>query len=244
MDGVRTEFDSRSFMLGLTRLEKSQMPWAAAMAVNDTAQEVLDHVRARMNVVFDRPTRFTLNAFQIMPRATKANPEAVVGERPSVSKRHFLKVQETGGPRGRTGVEGLISLRASWAGDIRTVVPATGSPFDAAKLDRHGNWSAGERNQVLSGLGAQRDAAANSTAASRKRAKGRATYFVPKHGLAPGVYRRTRKGGVPVRVLKFSAKVPMYRRRLGFLDGAEDVFRARIGPNLARALARAMKTAR
>jgi class 3 adenylate cyclase len=36
---------------------------AAAWALNDTAQEANDHIGDRMTVVFDRPTKFTENAF-------------------------------------------------------------------------------------------------------------------------------------------------------------------------------------
>lgn len=234
----------QSLIQGLDDLERRHVPWAVADAVNRSAQDVLTNVRSKMAVVFDRPTRFTENAFQILPRATKAKPEATVGERPSVEKRHYLKVEEAGGPRGQTSLEKLLSMKVAWSGLVRSVIPATGSPFEAAKLDRHGNWSTGERNQVLSALGAQRDNRSNTTKASKNRAKGRASYFVPQHGLAPGVYRRKRPGDIPVRVLKFSDKTPTYRPTLRFLEGAEQVFAERIAVNFTDALAKALATAR
>ena len=228
----------------LSELERRQLPFAAAVAVNRTARQVIAHLKSRMEVVFDRPTPFTRNAFELKPAATKQSAEAVIGEKAVQGRRHFLKVQELGGPRGQTGLEKLIASKLPTGGLIRSVIPATGAAFEGARLDRYGNWAAAERNQLLSALGAQRDKATNGSLASRKRARGRASYFVPKQGLAPGVYRRKAAGGVPVRVLKFSADRPVYTERLGFFDGAEEVFRRRIGDNLAEAFAAALRTAR
>lgn len=232
------------FNRNLSDIERKQLPFAAAVAVNKTAREVIAHLKERMEVVFDRPTPFTKNAFELKPAATRQSAEATVTEKPMQGRRHYLKVQELGGPREQTGLEKLLSMKAAWGGVIQSVIPATGSTFDNARLDRYGNWSSGERNQVLSALGAQRDTRSNTTAASRKRAKSRATYFVPKHGLAPGVYRRKAPGEIPVRVLKFSSDRPSYPKLLGFMDGTEEIFRQRIGENLTIALAQALASAR
>jgi hypothetical protein len=227
--------DASDFLRVLDDLDRKQLPYATMLAVNATAQDVLKRVQDRMTVVFDRPTRFTKNAFQVMPRATKSRPEATVGERPSVGKRHYLKVQEAGGPRRQTALEGLLESKIAYGGVLRSIIPA-----EYAKRDSFGNWSPGERNQVLSALGAQRDRAANATKASKKRARKRASYFVPKHGLAPGVYKRQNPDDIPLRVLTFSDKVPNYQKRLGFFDSASLVFDARIGVNFAAALLRAV----
>lgn len=244
---VDLSIDRRSMdhlIRNLSDVARRQVPFAVSVAVNKTAREVVDHLKQRMDVVFDRPTPFTKNAFELRPAATKARPEATVTEKRMQGRRHYLKVQEDGGPRGQTGLERLLSMRVAWSGVIQSVIPATGSPFEAARLDRHGNWSSGERNQVLSALGAQRDRSSNETERSRGRAGNRATYFVPKQGLAPGVYRRKAPGDIPVRVLKFSSKVPQYSKALGFKEGVEGVFRQRIGINFAEALAQALRTAR
>lgn len=222
----------------LSNLEQAQLPFAASRALNDTAYDVLDHIKERMRVVFDRPTRWTLNALMVKP-ARKNDLEAVVKERPSVSARHYLKVQEGGGPRGQTGVEKLLSSKLAYSGLIQAVLPA-----ENARLDGFGNWSSGERNQVLAALAAQRDATANTSDASRKRSKGRATYFVPKGGLAPGVYKRASPGADPQRVLKFTAKTPTYRPLLGFYDGAAEIWAARLPDHLAKRLEQAVAAAR
>ncbi|RHZ91004.1 hypothetical protein D1114_21495 [Cereibacter sphaeroides] len=216
----------------LAQLGGPDLRRAVSWALNDTAQDVLGHVQERMGQVFDRPTPFTKNAFMVW-RSTPQTLEAAVQERPSVGARHYLKVQERGGPRARTGFETLLDRRLSFAGDIRSVIPA-----DNARLDAYGNWSRGERNQVLSALQAQGDARANSTAGSKKRNRRRASYFVPKAGLTPGVYKRTVGGQLGI-VAVLSPKVPVYQQRLGFYEGAEDVARVKLPQHLGRTLGRA-----
>lgn len=235
---IRIEIDDRALRRNLRRLADRDVKVAASWALNDLATDVRDTMHDRMDQVFDRPTRFTKNAIAVLRGAKPDRLEAEVGERPSVGSRHYLKTQERGGARGMTGIETLLALHLPSGLDIRAVIPATGSPFEAARLDAHGNWSRGERNQVLSALRAQRDATANQTDRSKKRKSKRATYFVPKHGLAPGVYRRKGANDIPVRVLKFSSKAPQYTRRLGFLDQANLIWREKLPAHLRRTLAR------
>lgn len=197
----------RDVTLALKRLSNEQLPAVTVGALNQTAYDALDAVKEEMVKVFDRPTRWTLNALMVW-RATPDNQKAVVQERPSVGRRHYLKVQAHGGQRSETGVERLLKSNVAYSGFIAAVTPAKG-----AKLDRYGNWSPGQRNQLLSGVGAQRDRAANTTAASRRRNKGRATFFVPKEGsLSPGVY--SRQGDKIEKVVHFTRSMPTYERRI------------------------------
>ena len=237
MDDVKISLDDTAFLRQLTNLEVVQLPFAGAMALNDTANDVLKHMQGRMDVVFDRPTRFTKNALHVW-RASKTNLEAQVKERPSVGPRHYLKVQEFGGVRPQTGVEKLLSSRLAYDGVIAAIVPASG-----ARLDAFGNWSSGERNQVLSALKAQRDVTANQTEASRKRKRNRASYFVPKAGMPAGVYRRDGDGNVS-KVLTFLTSAPSYSPRLGFYDEAASVWAARLPDHLRRRLDQAVASAK
>ena len=239
---VNFSMDVATLLRGLNDLDNRQLPQIKVWALNWTADDALKAVQDRMKVVFDRPTRFTLNAFQVW-RATKSTLEAAVQERPSVGRRHYLKIQERGGPRPQTALERLMADRVATAGIIQAVIPVQGR-FGGAKLDAHGNWSPGERNRALSQLGAQRDVRANETARSRARNPGRARYFVPKHGLAPGIYRRDKPGDVPVRVAAFTQAAPTYEKQLGFEGEVERVYREKIGQNVRRAFERAMATAR
>lgn len=233
---LKISIDDADLQRNLRQLADKDARMAASWALNDTAADVLTHVQGRMDEVFDRPTRFTKNAFMVW-RAKPHSLEAQVVERPSVGRRHYLKVQETGGRRGQTGLERLLGSRLAFDGILQAAVPA-----DGAKLDAYGNWSNGERNQALSAVKAQRDGATNTTTASGRRNRKRAGFFVPKPGsrLSPGIWKRAPDGSIS-KVLHFSATAPVYSQRLGFQDGAEEVYRARLPEHLARTFERMVR---
>lgn len=223
--------DDRQLRAHLDKLSGRRIRVAASWALNDTARDVLTHVQDRMDQVFDRPTRFTKNAFTVKG----ARPDSLVAEvkeRPSVGRRHYLKVQESGGVRGRTGIEGLLDARLSYDGIIAAVVPAGG-----AKLNAYGNWDTGERNRVLSAVQAQRDTTANTTKASRKRNRKRAGFFVPRAGskLSAGIWKRDADGTIS-KVLHFTRAMPTYDPRLGFFDGAAEVYGRKLPQHLRRTI--------
>lgn len=206
----------------LRQIGHNHVPAATAMALNYTAYDAHDAIKDAMRFTFDRPTPFALNAFVVM-RATPQRLVAEVKEKPSAGRRHFLKVQESGGVRPNTALEKLMQSRVATASYIAAVTPAAG-----ARLDAYGNWSPGERNQVLSAIGAQRDRLANATPVSkaRGRRRGRADYFVPKEGskLSPGVYRR--EGRDPVMVLNFTKSMPTYEKRIDYTAIVKGMFEA------------------
>lgn len=225
--------DPRELSRSFEALEKRDIRIAASWAINDTATEVLEHLQDRMDLIFDRPTRYTKNALTVRGSSPRTL-EAIVQERPSVGAKHFLKVQQTGGERPKTGIEKLLKATVDYAGDLAAVIPAGG-----AKLDAFGNWSRGERNQVMSQLKAGREVGFNSneTDASKKRsrARKRARYFVPKRssGLTPGVYKRTATGDLS-KILHFTTAMPTYEPRLNFFVAAEDEFELRLPAHLRR----------
>lgn len=225
-------------------IERKQLPIATAWALNDTAKDCLEHVQNRMEVVFDQPTRFTKNAFHIV-YAKKSKPEAKVQERHSVGKKHYLKVQEHGGRRPKTGLERMLTSSLAYDGVLTAVAPAKG-----AKLNKFGNWSPGQRNQAVSAIKGWRETGytANATKQSKSRNRSRAAYFVPKSSsrLSAGIYKRTGKGKREkiVKVANFLDSLPSYSERLGFYDGVDEVFDRQFAPNFRRAFKRAMDTRR
>jgi hypothetical protein len=236
--------DLSDFLKANDEIERKQLPMATAWALNDTAQEVLEHVQQRMEVVFDEPTRFAKNAFHVW-RAKKTDLTAKVQERPSVGSKHFLKVQERGGRRPKTGLERMLSASLAYDGILAAVVPAAG-----AKLNRHGNWAPGQRNQAISAIKGWSETGykANATKDSKARNRSRAAYFVPRSGskLSPGIYKRTGRGmrEKVVKIAHFLDSLPNYTERLGFYDGTEEVFDRRFVPNFKRAFEKAMETRR
>lgn len=217
--------------------ERDQMPFAVALAMNDVGKELIEANKAHMAEAFDRPTRWTLNAFHFR-RATKSRPAITIERKLPARGRHYLEVQSAGGVRPLTGLEKQIAQRARYSGNVGYIAGPK------VKRDGHGNMARGEMQRILSRIGAQGDAANNSTARSRKRAKGAGAYFLAKPGsrLKPGVYKRT--GGSISRVLAFDTKAPTYRTRFRF----DDVMNAKAVEVIPRALevaiARALATAR
>lgn len=189
-----------------------RIPRVTVEALNDTAAEGLVALQDEMRARFDRPVNFTLNAFMVW-RANQSTMQAMVKERPSVGRLHYLKVQGFGGPRPNTGLEKLVQSRLKYAGQIVAITPAAG-----ARLDGNGNWSTGQRNRALSAVQAQRDATANTTAASRKRSPRRAQYFVPRPGskLSPGIWER--KGKTISKIVHFTSAVPTYAPLIDWRD--------------------------
>ena len=241
MEDIKIDVDLATFRAGLTDVEKRQFPFAAALALNDVAQDTVEGFREEMSEEFDRPTRWTLSAFFVR-RATKAKLSALVERKTPQRGRHYLAIQSSGGQRQKTGLEKLLVSRLPYAGNLEAVVPAKG-----AKLNSSGNWSPGQRNQVLSILKSQRDSTANTTDRSAKRAKGRASYFVPKPGgpLTPGVYQRTgaKRRGV-VKVLHFLSAVPNYRQGVHFKEAAEHEVRSKFLGHFRKRFAAAMASAK
>ena len=231
-------FDPSGLERAMNDIAARQLPFAVAAALTDTALEARKAVVSEMERAFDRPTPFTLNAFEVKP-AKKGEPFAEVRQKLISGRRHFLRVEADGGARPSTGQEKLLFAKLGLLGSVHSVIPARD-----ARINQYGNWSAGQRNQVYSALGAQRDAASNTTERSRKRNKSRSTYFIPKSGLSPNaVFERKANGQIGV-VLAFTPKAPVYPQRFDFDQVAADRAAAVFPDRLAERFRSALATAR
>ena len=240
MFSLQVKANTDKFAAALSAVATRQLPYAISRALNDTAQDVLTDTKRLMESVFDRPTPYTLGGFMVR----QAKPDALqasVEQKPQAAARNYLRTEEQGGGRKQTGLDKLLSMRIAYAGRLWGVVPG-----DGAKLDQYGNWSGGERNQVLAVLKAMRDGAANETTRSRKKAgAGRARYFVsPPQFKTPGVWKRVPGQKQPQLILLFVASAPGYQPRLPFHDNAERIARERFGINFANRFNAAMASAR
>jgi hypothetical protein len=245
---INVRVEARQFKRSLTRLEKRELPFATALALTTTAKDVQKNTVKRLSRVLDRPTRFTLGAFRVLP-ATKRKLVAKVGFREftqtSVGFRSYLEPLEYGGKRPPKRFEKRLRAIGVMRAD-EFAVPARGF-----RLNRYGNIPASRFVQILSQLRAFNDAGydANETSRSRQRAgKGRARYFAvrstsnQKTNLPPGIYERRAKG--KVKGVMMFVKQPVYRAVLGFHDGAEKTVRARLPINFRRAMDRALRTSK
>jgi hypothetical protein len=241
----RVETDVGALANRLDNVGASQVPFATAVALTRTAAAVRRAEQDEMRRVFDRPTPFSLNAFEVRP-ATKTKPVAEVAQKyaTGTSKpRHWFDPQVYGGTRLPKGFERLLSSRLGLPPMSTWYVPDIG-----AQLDAHGNMSRGQIVQILSDLGAQRDVAQNTTGRSRRRRR-RARYFVMRTGGSYGGKGRPvaiclRDGPVVWTVLAIVAKPPTYEPRFDFFGVAEKVSAERFPVEFDRAFAAAVRTAR
>ncbi len=237
-----------------------QIPFALAMALTWTGQDVKKAEEAEMVSAFDRPTRFTLNALY-MKGATKASLEARVWVKDSERPGHYLLSQITGGNRPLKRFEQLLVQRGVMRSNERAV------PGAGAKLDGYGNMGKGQIVRILSQLQAFNLAGSDANATSSRRSKARRAreaFFVStgagthpfgKHAwlkgnhaqhLPRGVWARTSFGawGTAIKpVLLFVSKAS-YRPRWRFDEVARTTV-ARVFPrHVDTAVARALATVR
>lgn len=207
--------------------------FAASRAINDAAFAIRTGFQSEMQRVFDRPTRFTLNAFQVRPssigfsKAQKAeaastgissltlsglNAEVVTKDhsQQALIGQHYLVPQVEGGVRGFTKLERLLGKWLPADRSTPWVAPAPG-----AVLDKNGNWSVGERNKALAYLRANANTQQNRPARLTKSGKRRKVtgirYFVPRADskLSPGIYK-VRGKDKPTKILHFLRSQPVY----------------------------------
>lgn len=236
----------------LTELERTQLPYAAMRAANETGFAVRQRWSEVMPTVFDRPTPLTQRAVLIR-KATKQDPGVEIYLRDEAPKgtppAKYLQAQVEGGSRRQKGMEKRLQARGILpAGHF--VVPGRG-----AQLDAYGNIPGGQVNAILSQLGARFDPLQNETATTRARRhrlqakKGdRAGDFfalkAPRGRLAPGIYQRISTGfGSAVRsVLRFVRSVS-YTPRYRIFDLAERIYAREFPFHFERELAKAVQTA-
>ena len=235
---AKVTIDTRAVTRALTDLERRQIPFATAKALNALGKLALADLRAEMVKVLDRPTPYTLGAFGLKP-ATKSDQVATIGVKKPTSGRSawsYLAPEIMGGPRARKGFE--LKMTALSGGQY--VLPEADTPLDA-----YGNI----RRSFLSQVQASLDATGQPAPAKGKRRAARgARYMVRRAGGKPdgrpiGVFRVDGKGGA-VEVLGFTKSTPSYEPRLD----VEGVVRRSVAANGAaefdRALAAAIATAK
>ena len=103
MDKSGLFFDAKAFEKKLTNFEKTQMPFAAAKALTDTAKDVQQELSEQLPRWIDRPTPFTQRAFGVV-RATKNRLQSEVFVK--AIQEQYLKYAIEGGTRTPKGTPG------------------------------------------------------------------------------------------------------------------------------------------
>lgn len=228
--------ESKDVMRSLQNLAAEDAPFVTAYALTKTGQDIKEAELRSMKDVFDRPTRFTLNALFLKP-ATKRDLVAEVYFKEgfgSIPAWRYLGPQVEGGPR----VHKAHERRLIAAGHMRSNEFAV--PGQGIKLDQYGNIPGSTIERILSQVKAAGGSGyeANATNSRRSKAKRKnGQYFVLRPGsndvranrnVAPGIYYRSGMGGM-VPVIMF-VKPPRYQKRLPFYEIAERVFNERLVP--------------
>lgn len=231
--------DLKALIGRMDAVARKQVPFASSLALNKTGEDIMAENQKLMKRVFDRPTRWTLNAFYLK-RSRKTDLNISVERKSMVGRKFYLEVQSEGGGRPKTGIERLFSDRLAYEDHIEAVLPTK-----ALRRNKYGNVAPGRLQQILSGVRVQNDKAQNSTAASNRRAGARrARYFVPRPGgkLTPGVFERT--GRRIKKVLAFTQAAPQYRAIFPMEEHGYKVARRVLPEHMKKALAHALATAK
>jgi hypothetical protein len=232
-----------------------QLPFAMALALTRTVLAVEKAEIHEMRDVFDRPTPYTLKSTYTEP-ATKQKLRAVVGIRDWASEgtppANFLIPQIAGGGRRQKRFErALQSVGALPIGYVAV-------PGKAARLDRFGNMSRGEINQILSYFRTNATAGFNfnASAASLRRRSNRLAkkvgaqgvqYFVGRPGdgkLPLGIWQRfTFRSGSAIKPILIFIPWTVYQAIFDFQYVGKITISKRFGIEYSQALARSIRGA-
>lgn len=233
---------------GLTNLQKHlsalprQVEIATQRAILATAKEVMSAEVVEMQRVFDRPTRFTLDALttKINKKAMSASVETKDGY--WTRSDNYLAVQREGGGRKMKAFENALRkvgvLPAGWMA----------APGKGAALDSFGNMSVGQIRQILSWfdaaqmvLGSTQNMGDKGRDKKRKGTKKSVAfeYFSAQPGqrtgkgswkngrtqtLTPGIYKRTFFGfGSAIKPILIFVRTASYAKRFKFYEVARKV---------------------
>lgn len=237
----------------LSDLQRKQIPFAASVAINRTAELVKSAEELEIRDVFDRPTPLTRSAV-FVKRSNKQSLEAVVGLKDYAAKgtaaSKYLATEITGGVRRLKRFE--RALRAVGVlPEGMFALPGTG-----IELDAYGNISPGLITQILSYFKAFPEAGykANITAARRaKLKKGTKSkrgfeYFVGRPGdgrLPLGIWRRINTGfGSAVKPVMIFVERAGYEALLDFVYVASQTVEREFPRQFRAALDEALRSAR
>lgn len=242
--------DVRQALRGMER----QIPQATAWAVNGVADEIKRAEVREMRARFDRPTPYTLNALRVR-YARKRDPKALVWFKDESFKgipaTKYLTPQVQGGERSMKRSERALQRVGVLPKDMMIV------PGQGADLDAYGNVRRGQLIQIISYFRAfgQQGYTANMTDHGRAKLKqGRAgksygfEYFVAVKGktrLHPGIWMRVGTGfGKSIKPVLMFVDSPRYKETYDFFGVAARTHERTMPRQMARAIAKAIRTAR
>jgi hypothetical protein len=145
MVAISVSADIEQAIKGLNAFATKQIPFAAAVAINDVAFQVRKAEIDAIPKVFKKPRPFTTNSTQV-DKATKSNPSAETFIRPEVSK--YLSPYEFGGQHVLPGKALLNPIHQSVDafGQLRKGAPKRlAARKDVFVGEVHGHWGFWQR---------------------------------------------------------------------------------------------------
>jgi hypothetical protein len=221
----------------LSALAKEEFPYAMALALTRTAQDIQTAAIEQMKRVFDRPTPWTLNSTYIVP-AKKDNLTATVWlkdewavGKSGVPASKFLSPEIFGGQRNLKRHE----MALQYAGILPAGMYCV--PGQGADLDAYGNMKASQIIQIIAYFKAfgEQGYKANTTQERKdklkkgtKKTRGYEYFAIRDRGssrLKPGIYKRIGFGsfGSAIKPIIMFVKRPGYQPRLDFFGVANRV---------------------
>lgn len=236
--------DTSAFEKASAELQR-QIPYAMSVALNNVAFRVRAEQHSAMGRVFDRPTRLTLNSV-LVDKATKRKGNAQIFIRDEAAKgtppEKYLGPEVFGKARNETRFERALRYAGLLPAGMYVV------PGEGARLNKHGNITAGTYTKILSQVKASSDPMQNATNSARSSAKrgGTSGYFVARIEGTLGVWQRVgyarRRSVRPI--LIFVRNKPNYRKRFPFYRIAQGIVERHLLPEMNRAMERALASAK
>lgn len=227
----------------LTNIADKQLKFATALALTKVAKTAQADLKKEMKRAFDRPTPYTLRSVFVKP-ANKRSLFAEVGIKDvesggnSKPASKILRHEFKGGSRGRSRLEfwlsqaGLISSREYVA------------PGQEARLDRYGNMSRGQVQQIMSQLKVGPDPLAYASGSKQSRSKRSRLkgYFWSKGGQLPrGVWMRDGGDVLPVAIV---IRKPRYYSAINIRQVVEKTVKRVAAVEIEKAINYAIRTAK
>jgi hypothetical protein len=215
---ISVKADVESVKAQLLYLQNEGVRKAAARALNNTAFAARKDLQAILPQVFDRPTRWTLNA----PWVEKARPGRAYRLAATVSlqgkflpstRESFLAPHIDSGPRKPKRMEVLLRARGVLGANEYLV------PSQFQRLDAYGNVPRSVVQKVLANLQAHFDPHQRTPIGGARSGKKKAEYYFTRKGVRgqrlTAIWQRFPGGhAVPAFIVVSSA--PKYRKRLPF----------------------------
>lgn len=229
---ISFENNLKEFTRGVSDFSRNQLPFATAMALNNTGYKVLDGQKKLIKKSLDNPKPYTVNSLQIArSNRAKKNKQFVLidlkkprGKQNAVGK--YLQWQIHGGARQAKGIE--LKLRGMGVMRVDEYI----MPSKELRLDQYGNMSNALWKKILAGIiSPNSEYFVMPRKIQRKRPK-----------LIPGIWKRISREKIEPVVL--FVKRPNYKDIIRYYEGAEKLARHHFPNELEKSFRRALETAR